>query len=312
MMNKTILDYLRKHSGKYPLEALKRKILTSGYSKRELDEALAFLRAEKSKADIKKPKPIKSKSIKPKPAKKPIKIAKPVLKKEKPMPKREFRKPVGIKPTEFKKPVASKKPIALKSADGKSVAAKPVSHKWLKISGVAGIFMLVFSVLSGFFQGGIISQVLLSVCAILSILFFYGFIVLGKKYNQRLLTVVGWFFIIFSVLFVIFEIALLVFPGFVGLPEVELSIESIENAFSSLLSLAGIYLISFGLLLLLYIILGILFGIGLIKLKQVKYAKVTGILTIIGSCTAVIGIGLIVLLAVLIFDIILLFRASKQ
>lgn len=43
MVNQVIVDYLRKYSGMYPLEALKQQIIATGYPSEEVDEAAAAL-----------------------------------------------------------------------------------------------------------------------------------------------------------------------------------------------------------------------------------------------------------------------------
>ena len=43
MVNKTILDYLKKYSKEYDIEDLKEKIISSGYSEKDVEEAIAVL-----------------------------------------------------------------------------------------------------------------------------------------------------------------------------------------------------------------------------------------------------------------------------
>ena len=47
MVNKVVLNYLKSHSGKYPIKALKQKAISSGYSKKEVEEAAASLNLNK-------------------------------------------------------------------------------------------------------------------------------------------------------------------------------------------------------------------------------------------------------------------------
>jgi MoxR-like ATPase len=75
---KTILDYLQKHRGKYELEDLKKKIISMGYSQEEIEKALAVLDAEEKKEPEKKPvkkvqKKKKKRRKREKPEKKPEK-----------------------------------------------------------------------------------------------------------------------------------------------------------------------------------------------------------------------------------------------
>jgi cytoskeletal protein RodZ len=43
MVNKIVLEYFKTHKDKYKLEDLKKKALDSGYSKKDIDEAIAQL-----------------------------------------------------------------------------------------------------------------------------------------------------------------------------------------------------------------------------------------------------------------------------
>ena len=51
MVNPVILEYLEKHSKKYKVEDLKRKIVSSGYSEKEAEEALANLGLKQEKTE---------------------------------------------------------------------------------------------------------------------------------------------------------------------------------------------------------------------------------------------------------------------
>ena len=62
------------------------------------------------------------------------------------------------------------------------------------------------------------------------------------------------------------------------------------------------------------VILSILFGIGLIQIrKKVKYAKVAGILELVGGATLILlGLGLLPMFVAYIFELIILYSESKK
>jgi hypothetical protein len=71
-----------------------------------------------------------------------------------------------------------------------------------------------------------------------------------------------------------------------------------------------IILLSF---LLLMFVLFILFGVGLIKIgKNVEYAKIAGILAIVGICTMIIFVGIFIWLIAYVYMLIILFKESKK
>ena len=61
-----------------------------------------------------------------------------------------------------------------------------------------------------------------------------------------------------------------------------------------------------------YVIFSILLGVAQLKIsKKIRYAKVTGILNIVGGATTIILIGVPVLIVARVFEIMMLFEASK-
>lgn len=319
MANKTVLDYLRKHHKRYRIEDLKKKILSAGYSQKEIEEALVALRLKSVKPTM----PVK-------PVAKPI--AKPVKSVVKPIRPAKPAMPLVEPARLFKQPIKKVEPVKLVGPVVKP-AAKPITSiapsgysKWLKIAGIAGILVIVFLVLASifetFFAKGVafrhVSIIFSLLISIFLILFFYGFVVLGKKYGKKLIAVISWIFIIFIVLFIVLEILLLIFQeaimnflfGSLNISSAELF--GIEALISTPPSIAVSLIIAFILIGLVVIILNILFGVGLVKLREVKFSKIAGILHIIGACSLIIGIGFLVLLIAFVFEIILLFRESKQ
>lgn len=208
------------------------------------------------------------------------------------------------------------------------------------IAWMAGIGMVIFAILgtiiSNILQGNptlvsgwsIIQSVIMLV---LSITVSYGFYALGKKYNSTLLKVVSLVMIVLTLvsflanIFILSPLANNAATSVIKIAaDMNLNPESMteeqQQAFgaavlndpafrvilSSILGLLALYVVIFA-------ILSILFGIGLLKIKkQVKYAKVTGILEIIGGATAVILIGFLIMLVAFVYELIILYRESKN
>lgn len=276
MVNKVIVNYLKKHKSKYPLSQLRRKIISSGYNPKDVDEAINVLGLRTLK--------------------------KPIIK--------NVSKPL-VKSKIVSKPIVKKQGQSKVSFVGDS--SKDYS-KWFKIAAISGILFLILPIIFSFFSGAssIISFILFLIVVIVSFFFYWGFVLLGKKYDSRLLKIISWIFIILLVLFLILQIIGLFSPGFLEnfLPKQNVSSGDIQDLAGALVGiLLGVLIFA----IILLIILGILFGIGLMKLKEkVAYAKAAGILNIIGSATLIIGVGVLVLFVAKIFEIILLFKESKK
>jgi len=61
------------------------------------------------------------------------------------------------------------------------------------------------------------------------------------------------------------------------------------------------------------VVLGVLFGMGLMKLKEkVSYSKAAGILFIAGSASLIVGVGALALLAGFVLSVILLFKEAGK
>lgn len=220
--------------------------------------------------------------------------------------------------------------------------------KFAALSGIILIGILFFSMFVGIFSTLLhgtnlfypiaIFELILDVTGtIFGIFFLFGFLVLAKRFNIRLLKVVSWIFIIlaimgtFFVLFIgIFDMSM-GFEGFIEsrfdefLPEtlenegenedlVKLQEELTNELINYILVIAAFIYI----LLVIYGILLILFGVGIIKLKEnVELSKPTGILNIVtGACLIVPVIGwffaIFTGIAMYILEVVLLFKASKK
>jgi len=195
-------------------------------------------------------------------------------------------------------------------------------------SGVAlAIFMLL-----GFF---VFVPAISIITTILMIIFICGFYALGKRYDSKLLKVTSILLIllIFASIFVAsFSISpmtqkMVVLVGEtainagIGITDITTMTSEQQTILGQalmqnpeFLRIAGIF---FGLLLaylLGIIILSILLGVGLIKLKDnVDYAHVAGILQVVGGATIILfGVGFLVLLVAFVYNLIIMYKESKK
>lgn len=177
-------------------------------------------------------------------------------------------------------------------------------NKTIKYAGVAGIFSIILAIPITYFEilkslnkleGNLISLYIfvLLVSLILYIVFLYGFKIIGDKFSNNLLKLTS----------VIWGITAIIYYGYIILSLLSPSLES------NLVSILAVVI--FG-------IVGIPFGIALLKLKAQfgSLAKGAGIITIIigVSCVSVILLllGLILLIPFYILTSMILFRAAKK
>ncbi len=204
--------------------------------------------------------------------------------------------------------------------------------KPLKTAGFFGIIIIA----SAFFFG-IINQILIhygsirsislssiiytTIVSISSIFFYNGFIVLGKKYNSKILVVVSWIAIIFTIIFFLFSLGInlnkvissphekkLLIPESSGYN----SFEDYNNSSNQLENWLGIIFayIFFSILMGIYLVF---VGIGLLKIgEKVDYAKTSGIMEIIAGASLIIIIGWFITFISTIFEIIMFFKISKK
>ncbi len=148
---------------------------------------------------------------------------------------------------------------------------------------------------------------------IFSIYFAYGFVVLGRRFNNKLLNVMAWIKIILSCVMIL---ALLI--GYVILmvyaasaQEINLNKETQINAASAaaptiVFSIMVVILLIF-IVVVINITISVLFGVSLLKLKeQVELSEPSGILEIIGSVVNLASA------AAMIIEIIMFFKVSKK
>jgi hypothetical protein len=208
-------------------------------------------------------------------------------------------------------------------------------EKPLKFAAWSGIILIVWSILNlvisaglSFQPSGILSIVGAVINGVFGSFFLYGFVILGRKFDGNLLQVMAWIGVVLAILGGVLgllggALTAVTNVSAQGLDDQALSGYGPElddfDDFSDAELLTGLGILA-GIFLIFWIgftvILGafsVLFGVGLLKIsKKVKYAKVTGILSIIAGATYIIAIGFIVGIAVGIMNIILLFKASAD
>lgn len=167
----------------------------------------------------------------------------------------------------------------------------------------------------------VITQIIAS---ILSIGFMFGFVVLGKRYNNKLMIVTAYIFLLFGVITIIGNTY-----TFINLNEINVSIqeslsdlsqgtdgiEALLAAQASKTPLIGsfyniigfeAYLIVIGVLVVGALVLRASFGASFYKLQNVKYNKAIGAFEMIGSV-----LGFLLFIA-MILEIIMFFSESKK
>jgi hypothetical protein len=271
MVNQTVLDYIKKYSKEYKLEDIKDKIISSGYTEADFDESVKIL---------------------------------------------------GLKPTPKTTPTATIKTIIPPKIKPQEKLKKTSSFNFLKVAGIAGIFAIVLFFITSMltilqFPLGI-TNIIGSIGGLANLLFLVGFVVLGKKYKKNLIRVLSIIIIVLEAIILLFFFIYSNFPGIIPFTsQINSFIETVSSQvtdFNTLLSFFTSNLMLFAIILggvlLITILLGILFGVGLLKLKaDVKYARLAGILTILGFCTFILGIGIVFLAVAFIFEIVILLKS---
>ena len=170
------------------------------------------------------------------------------------------------------------------------------------IAGIAYFFILILSIIIGLFINNfdvltkvVINSVLSVAYYSCVILFFMGFVQLGKKANIKLLKVASYIFVVFTALLLVTSLIAFIYLSFANHSLLESKFSPALNQTGEVTSAVGIpgLVLSFliGALVLLavififLIVLIILFGIGLIKLGgKFKIAKIAGIFNILVGC----------------------------
>lgn len=150
---------------------------------------------------------------------------------------------------------------------------------------------------------------------VLTIYFFYGFILLGKKFNNKLLVSLTWV----SIAFAVFGILLNLVSSGMNFASAEshgnfgnLSVEELQNL-QALTTLGFVTIIFFIIISIALGVYYIFFGIAIRKMKdKLKLANTTGILNIVAGATLIILVGYLILLIAYIFEIMLMFEAAGK
>ena len=226
----------------------------------------------------------------------------------------------------------------------KKEGKKNQENRFLKYAFISGIllFLLFFLsiILSLLFVGNsealYMISILQSVLTIIFVFYFlYGFFLIGKRYSN-FLKITSILMIIFFLAFYLLSLSSPYFFGKNLMSNLDEKAKSI--GFSSATEFfdyintnptesqkySGFIvqeiipaILPFLIIIISYLLivstLFILFGVGLIKIgKDVKYARIAGILGIIGICTMIIAIGFFVWFAAYVYMIIILFNESRK
>lgn len=163
----------------------------------------------------------------------------------------------------------------------------------------------------------------LIVYAVIYFLAFNGFIHLGKKYKIATLKVGAWLVIIVLILTSTFSFQLASSISKVmqeeGINEEsfsQLSESQQETIILNLISEHGETITKLSIFFLFFLFIGmiiqVVFGIGVLKLKEVALAKTVGILFIIGAVTTIFFIGLAITFVALVLSIIMFFKEAEK
>jgi hypothetical protein len=204
----------------------------------------------------------------------------------------------------------------------------------LKFAGLSGIIILVLACISWIVSliigenpnlAYFIFSLILSLVMLTFMGFWYfGFIVLGGKFKEgKLLKVISWIFFVLLItsfvlilIMVVYSIAtgsVYLSPEVINLTSSNYQNQDMSGALGVLLAIILAAFVLVILIVVVFMVLRILFGVGLLKLgDKVPMAKVAGILEIIGTLTLIIFVGIFVLFAAMIVEIIMFFKASKK
>lgn len=208
-----------------------------------------------------------------------------------------------------------------------------------KLAAISGVILVALYILGMFLSS--LLQANASVSAIwsviqgifvtlFSVVFTFGFYALGKRYDSQLLKIVAclsMLLIVISFLVSLFYVSPILsnLSNIVVQKSLELGIDSGSDSTQAQLVWQELFkdpnfiasiktvLILFAVYVLSFMILSILLGVSLIRLRdKVKYSKVVGILEIVGAATTVLFVGLIVLLVAFVYELVILFNESKK
>ena len=317
MVNQDIVNYLKEGKKRgFSLQILKQKLLEGGFEDKEINFAISEinrLEVASKPLQMQTPKPVYTPVVQQRPQTNPplttnnkvvfSNQSKPV---QSNIPKQQLNAPTqtvqfspnsmqtsqisqaapinSVKLPIINNPILSKKP----NLNGDSISL------WLKISGVLGIAILVFSIIFSFavltLKNNLVSIIYIAIIILFLIFYLYGFLRLGKRVDSQLMKLSSLFMIILLVLGLI----IFIFSA--------LSENNILESFSTLASntntgFAAFLVISTTSILILFIISKFLFSISLLKNKSnIKLAGLTGIVNIAVCAFALISLLLLVIL----------------
>ena len=317
MVNQDIVNYLKEGKKRgFSLQILKQKLLEGGFEDKEINFAISEinrLEVASKPLQMQTPKPVYTPVVQQRPQTNPplttnnkvvfSNQSKPV---QSNIPKQQLNAPTqtvqfspnsmqtsqisqaapinSVKLPIINNPILSKKP----NLNGDSISL------WLKISGVLGIAILVFSIIFSFavltLKNNLVSIIYIAIIILFLIFYLYGFLRLGKRVDSQLMKLSSLFMIILLVLGLI----IFIFSA--------LSENNILESFSTLASntntgFAAFLVISTTSILILFIISKILFSISLLTTKSnIKLAGLTGIVNIAVCAFALISLLLLVIL----------------
>jgi hypothetical protein len=192
---------------------------------------------------------------------------------------------------------------------GTEGSVKGKASIWFKIAGISGILGFLLAIVAFFPIGTTAKQSVILGALFLFLIYFVGFILLGKRHNKKLISVISWIFIILIFLSMIFIVTLMIKPDLINFSDFNSfkNDTSASDIWNSIKGLGAKWLSIVGFVLGLLFILGILFGSGFLKLKEdIKLAKVTGLLFLVGSIMILIGIGPLILFVAFVLSVVVL------
>lgn len=196
---------------------------------------------------------------------------------------------------------------------------------WFNISGYSGFLMLVLGILLqvlgpifSFIGIGssivtVINEIGSFFILVFAIFFHYGYVVLGRKYESKLLVIMAYIGVILGIIFILGN-GFFFFVDNINIVNAQvisspMGGETLGNNMNNTAILIVYYLIA-------SVIIGIysiLLGIGLMLLKKkVVFSRSIGILNIIAGASYFIMIGYVAQFAAIILTVVMFFRLSKN
>lgn len=137
------------------------------------------------------------------------------------------------------------------------------------------------------------------IISLLSVFFVYGFVVLAKKFNSILLLVMSWI----GIVIVLTSVVFVAYSSLANAQELGNNSSAQTGALLLVWFFLSVFMGTYS----------VLFGVGLLKIaNKVEKAKIAGILEIIAGATFIIFVGFFIKLAAFVFELIVLFKASKK